>query len=442
MSEHLHNDIDKLFLDSLQPHQDEPAEHVWEKIEAQLDEEDALKHKVWMRIMFRTAACIFALAIALEIPSKLHRNGNPESEVTLKNVQESVLSREKAGNSSSPQNRVAILTDYKNKSTISRNNSNGQAINRNAETISLGAGNSFNTLVPPVIQSKQEYPFSGGLHFISLQSPVSQVASPQIDMDQIGSALENQAQVIIKRGLYSLRHRLSVTPYFSQEFVGYNLSDDDATIADGSEIEKKERTVFSASGGILLNYRWKRRWVIQSGLSYSWSSSIIDSSKSYAVKVDNSNVQFRINTISGYGYLPSHSSIAPNVGDSVLTDKAYSKLHYLTIPLITNYEFKRKRFSLLVGAGVTINFLTGATLETKIYSSSFSQNEPVVAMNGLKKINYGILLKAELNYRINSKFGIDLIPCFKNTLSPINIHSALSTYPYNFGIGLGIRYQL
>jgi hypothetical protein len=67
--------------------------------------------------------------------------------------------------------------------------------------------------------------------------------------------------------------------------------------------------------------------------------------------------------------------------------------------------------------------------------------ESVVAMHGLKKVNYVVLLKAELQYNINSNWGVSLIPCFKNALSPINIHSDLSTYPYNFGIGLGISHR-
>jgi lipopolysaccharide assembly outer membrane protein LptD (OstA) len=200
-------------------------------------------------------------------------------------------------------------------------------------------------------------------------------------------------------------------------------------------------SVFSASGGIFLNYRLNKKWVIQSGLSYSWSNSILDPSESYAVKNNNGNIQFRVNTISGYGYLQPSSPSSPNVGDSVLTDKAYSKLHYLTIPLNASYRVSLKRFTLLGGAGVTFNFLTDATVETKILGSPFDQHESVVTLYGLKKINYGILLKAELQYKINSDWGISLIPCFKNALSPINIHSVLSTYPYNFGIGLGVNYR-
>ncbi len=62
-------------------------------------------------------------------------------------------------------------------------------------------------------------------------------------------------------------------------------------------------------------------------------------------------------------------------------------------------------------------------------------------MKGLKKINYGILLKAELEYHINSKIGIDLIPCFKNSLTPINIHSAFQHTRIILGLAPVLSYN-
>jgi len=50
-------------------------------------------------------------------------------------------------------------------------------------------------------------------------------------------------------------------------------------------------------------------------------------------------------------------------------------------------------------------------------------------------------VKLDLEYQINSNLGVNIIPCFKNTLSPINLQSAITAYPYNFGIGAGITYR-
>jgi hypothetical protein len=99
------------------------------------------------------------------------------------------------------------------------------------------------------------------------------------------------------------------------------------------------------------------------------------------------------------------------------------------------------RFTLLAGAGMTFNVLTHAALETDIYGANYKQNESEIPIRGLKKINFGLLVKAEIQYRVTSKMAVSLIPSFKNTLGPINMgNSSLSAYPYNFGIGAGIVY--
>jgi opacity protein-like surface antigen len=130
------------------------------------------------------------------------------------------------------------------------------------------------------------------------------------------------------------------------------------------------------------------------------------------------------------------------VGDSIGTAKTHSELHYLTVPLIVSYRIPVHRFTFLAGAGMTFNFLTKATLETDIYGVNYKQNESEIPIRGLKKMNTGLLLKAEVQYQLNSKISVSLIPSFKNTLGPINMNSSsLSAYPYNFGIGAGIVFS-
>ena len=72
---------------------------------------------------------------------------------------------------------------------------------------------------------------------------------------------------------------------------------------------------------------------------------------------------------------------------------------------------------------------------------NFKQNESEIPLRGLKKINFGLLVKTEIQYRVTSKMAVSLIPSFKNTLGPINMNnSILQAYPYNFGIGAGVVY--
>ena len=181
--------------------------------------------------------------------------------------------------------------------------------------------------------------------------------------------------------------------------------------------------------------------MLQTGISYSWSRSIMDSSQSYAVKNEAGDVAFKLNTASGFGFLHSPPFIVPMVGDSMATAKTHTELHYITVPLVLSYRIPMHRFTFLAGAGMTFNVLTHATIETDIYGTNYKLNESEIPLKGLKKINLGLLVKAEIQYRLTSHMAVSLIPSFKNTLGPINMSSSnLSAYPYNFGIGAGIVY--
>jgi len=189
-----------------------------------------------------------------------------------------------------------------------------------------------------------------------------------------------------------------------------------------------------------VNFNVSGKWILQSGFSYSWSKSLANPTTSYAVN-DNGQIKFKVNTVSGYGYLPISPSVPTQVGDSVITGKSYTKLHYLTMPFIVSYKFRIRKFTVMAGMGFTLNLLTSAILETKLQDASYSQDEIEVKMYGLKKTNYGALVKADLQYPIYRNWSLNLVASFKNTLTPINLHTIISTYPYNLGIGLGISHS-
>src|SRR5450432_91962 len=436
MDEHSNNQVDKLFRDSLQSHRDESSLNLWDKIENQLDEEDSRLSKTGIRKRFWITACIllFISGSATFILFNSESNKNTSALAIEKKKDLPVIP--KNGQAKQVHTGSPVLNSVENNKPPRKNDLNsgstGSSQMESSDFQYLTAG----TLNDPGINEVTV----SDLHPLNMEPPDSELYI-QTGKRDFSLKPNIPASLIIHPEKHSVINHFSVTPYFSQEFAGYNLSDDDATAADGQEIENKERNVFSASVGFYLNYKINKRWVIQSGISYSWSSSIIDSTKSFAVEDNSGNVQFKLNTISGYGYLQTTSPLQPAVGDSVLTAKSKSQLHYLTIPLILSYKIPLNRFSLLVGAGISVNFLTGASVETEIYGSNFKEDESTIPIKGLKNINFGIIIKADLEYHINSTWGINLIPSFKNSLTPINILSALSAYPYNFGIGAGISYK-
>jgi hypothetical protein len=435
MGENLPNGVDQLFNDALQEFKDDPSEQVWNKIEDKLDEEDkkiAYFSYGWKKYV----AVAILLAGGLSVLLKIY------------NKQQAIFTRESAKRSEA--DKRAILSQKINIPDRDHEYSRGILPGIRIETKLETQRNLRQKTKLPVILTQitpgiATFESSDSninlIHKVSIQTVESHLQLVSINPGTlILKGMKDQRLTVI----YSkkrLKDRLSVTPYFSQEFAGYSLTDNDLAGVNGQEIEKRERNVFSASVGFYINYKITKRWILQSGISYSWSKSNIDSGTSYAVVDNHGNIQYKLNTISGYGYLKPTSLTQPNVGDSVYTAKSFSQLHYLTIPLVISYRIPLRRFSLLIGAGVSFNMLTGSEIETKTYGHGDPEKEYSVYMLGLKKVNYGMLVKLDMEYRINSKLGVNIIQCFKNTLSPINLESAITAYPYNFGIGIGFTYR-
>ena len=427
MQDSFQNHVDNLFRSMLQFYKKEPGRHVWGNIEKELDEDDKVALFKRSKAGFKKAGTLLILFFFLGSTFLFFRinHQQPVSSIILSHINKSV-----AGNiTGKPAKTLPVLP------VLIETNSNRVNYDSN---LSVG----INLSDAPFTFSNPGY---SELVFHPDYIPAVRTEQTPIPLQFHGNSLSDLSSStgrnIIKPQQATFTDRLSITPYFSQEFAGYNFADDDETAPNGKEIEKAERNIFSASVGMYINYKINKRWMLQSGISYSWSRSIMDSSQSYAEMNAAGDIAFKLNTASGFSFLHTPSFIVPMVGDSMATAKTHSELHYVTVPLVLSYRIPMRRFTFLAGAGMTFNILTHATLETDIYGANYKQNESEIPIRGLKKVNFGLLIKAEIQYRMTSKMAFSLIPSFKNTLGPINMkNSSLQAYPYNFGIGAGIVY--
>lgn len=236
--------------------------------------------------------------------------------------------------------------------------------------------------------------------------------------------------------LSPLRPKFDLTAYLSQELAGYSLADHDSTGPHGREIEKRQSTSFSRSAGLLVSYHAGRHWIIQSGLGLSRSVSVGNPGKVVAVKDNNGTVSYQIYTVTGYGYLPPGGTAS--IGDSATTGLVTGKLDYISLPLVLSRTWTIGRFSFLAGAGFTANLLTRATVQASLDGSTGPTQEKEVTQYGLRKVTYGFQVKGECRYQLARNYAATLMTTFKNSVGPVNIHTAYSTYPYNLGVGVGI----
>jgi Outer membrane protein beta-barrel domain len=407
MPENLNNHVDDHFRDSLQQYKTNPSEQVWNKIEDELEKDEK---RITIIRLTRFVTLAFCLIIFSGISIFKYWPDKKSKPLIGRSIQQITIKTE------APVQNLPVKISNQETGYFPKRNILSQMNEEEDDKIT-------------------------NFHLVPVTGVETEPASFNINQNICQNTNSVEEAELIYQDKPQLRNRFSITPYFSHEFAGYNPVDEDTRGPNGKEVDVQQRNVFSASAGVYFNFKVNKKWTIQSGVSYSWANSYIDSSKSYAVKDYEGNIQFKLNTNMGYGYLKPSSIVTPSIGDSILTAKTFSKLHYLTIPLILSYNIYIKRFSLLVGGGVTFNIKTSGTLETRTYGPGYPEQEYNVNILGLKKVNAGMILKADLAYHVNSRIGIDLIPSFKNTLGPINLPGALSAYPYNFGIGLGLSYR-
>lgn len=235
----------------------------------------------------------------------------------------------------------------------------------------------------------------------------------------------------------------SINFFYSPDFASYRLQDNVSNNNPGeaTEIVKTERHELSSTTGALIEYRAKKYWSIQAGLTYS-NTNIIVAPKTIYAQADNSGrIKYLLNTSSGYGYvLPSFSN-NPKVGDSLYATTSTHTLQYLSLPVAIKYTVTKGKVSLSAIAGAAVNRLVKGKVETSVEDGT--NNEPEVADNlqGLKKVYFSGLTGFGINYQLYKKAAITFAPVYRFALNSINKDAAVKSYPNSIGLTTGIRFD-
>lgn len=438
MEDNRPDDIDKLFKDSLQPLRRKPAKTVWENIESELDKDNRRLLIVQLRLALLVAAGLFILVGGTELyfhpaaKNPIARNPRVRPGALKTTVPGSAgISRDSALRNSS--DRANLVTRIVEQSLAAKPGEPAESPLYSRSGFAASHVRFSDNKKPLLARGS---PVVTPLQLIGPRTQISLfVPNYRIQLPRLTAPKQTISLLAPQRP-----RRWAITGVYRSEFAGYNITDKDSMAVNGNEIDKKEKNVLSSDVMLLLNYKLSKHWVIETGLGYSWAKSHASPTTSYAVS-NNGEVKFQVNTLSGYGYVPASASTPPQVGDSVLVQHSTTTLHYVNIPFMLSYALQLKRLTLMPGVGISLNSLTGATLETKLRSAYYSQQDYVVRMYGLKRLNYGVLIKAQLAYAIDPHWSIDMVASFKNALSPINLRTVVATYPYNMGVGAGITYN-
>jgi len=452
MDENLHNPLDKLFRDSIEPLSEQPGKHVWDGVERQLDKNNAETYKRKYILFKRIAVILLFLLLSFAtfnlFNNKTKNETIKDSSITrkeslsdiLESTDSSVLKHNKGTNSHiSSLNLPSLFNQNRKKNLLKgrlmvriKAGASEQDMEENKGGLLPGPVSSTGLIYGPI----KDYEYRHNIFSLQMiQHPGTGI---------IDTATVHSNHLVEKANKHNkLSQHFDITAFAAPEFANYILEDDQINNYENrGVIEKREQHLFSYSAGLLVGYNLSAKFRLQSGLTWSSSNINIDPEEIYAVKDNSGNIKFRYTTSSGYGYiLPSFSS-SPSIGDSLSTRTSIHNLQFISIPVIAQYKFALKKFSLNPGVGMVFNFLAKATLKTEVNDGMNSEKETLTNLNALKKFNYSLLVSSELQYQVSKSWFVIAMPYFKFDLNPINNGNVVETYPHNIGLGMGIMRKL
>ena len=475
MDKNLHNDIGEQFSDEINKLSQQPRGHIWENIDKALDKTDATNYKdKFIKLRKRTLLLLLML-IGISTFSVIYFNSS-KNKITR---QDAVRNDNLAAQKSNEQ----VSNDNYNNAAINKQGSTG--INNTAQKQIVAAGvadYATNT-------TEQENLFSFQKSFINRKGKTvvkitngnvtedetitgadavfnkntnpektneSSIAAIDANPTDAQKNLTKDADLSKKDTLPIVSNtqssknkkqqknnsRFTLTAFVAPDYSAYRLENDERSNYDNKTgIAKRERSDISSTVGVLLGYKIGKKITIQSGITYSSSNISISPTKIYAEKDNSGTVKYRYNTSFGYGYLLPSFSTSPAVGDSLFANGANHTLRYISIPIIAKYKIGNKKLTFHPGVGVTVNFLTKATLTTDVEDRFNRETEYITKLESIKKVGAGLIIIPEVQYQLSKKISISAMPYFKYSLGAINKGNVVKTYPYTFGLGIGAVYK-
>ena len=268
---------------------------------------------------------------------------------------------------------------------------------------------------------------------------------------------------------------ISVGIYYSQDYVKNRLKVNDSYTGTASQNLNdygNQKSDFSYSTGLNIRFDIGKNWSFGSGFFYStfaqtavYNSINVVSDSAYQ-KVfghkrppggGNGNrpppghngqnphrppgngvhhyvVQTPCGAIDLYNVPPQHNGRNHRDGDTIsIKTETSESLQFINIPLTLRYQFGQRKISYFVETGAAISFVKGDKVKITIDDSYTENNE----RDGLRNLNYSLLLSAGIQYNFYKGLFISLKPSFRYSITPVNQVNPLSSYPYYIGAEMG-----
>lgn len=460
--------MDEAFSSAYRQFEEQPSGETWEKINATLDKKDAenykrkfigLKRISLLLLFLLTGILIYEAGFIKRSPVLSNQNALTKETSTIlrnetnkqqsfhsnnpvsKNSLDTIISENPGDNKFKVDDKKELLYNTSKNSFADENSFTGKSNSIAANDIIKMNASFLNNDREELLSNKEKFSgqrpiiaplFTNEIVAIGVTGKlVRPVRFPLINQPVSSGKIENKKN--------HFKTYWTLTSFASYNEAGYKLDSDLPNAVNRIKFGEVHEPSFSI--GLLATRQVKKRWGLQTGLIFSNTVIGISPQKMYALQDPAGSVGYKYITSSGYTYIKPGFGLPPLAGDSLTTAEAKHTLHSVSIPVAVKYRLSKKRFSFIPGIGIEANFLTSAKLETEIQDASNKEIVFINKLDGSKSFYWSFVADAELQYKVNKKMSVNLRPAFKHALSPITKNNVVETFPYSFGVGLGLTYK-
>jgi cbb3-type cytochrome oxidase subunit 3 len=237
---------------------------------------------------------------------------------------------------------------------------------------------------------------------------------------------------------------LSISAFAAPNFSFERLEDNDRLAGPGRnrrDAHREEQENSSFSSGVLLNYDFGKNWRLQSGVSYTSSTTSIAPKTIYAKTDNNGQTRYELHCSSGYAYIAPKGAAQISAGDSATTSGTVTKLAYVTIPASIGYRITAGRISLTPAIGAGLNILSSGKTTTSISHGGGSEDAST-NISGLKPTYLDAQIGLGIEYGVNRNLSIEIRPNARLAITPINKETPVKSYQNFLSLEAGVRIKL
>jgi hypothetical protein len=435
----------EIFQSAYNIYEEEPPDKIWTVIENKLDKDEIAKYRGRYVIMMRVVLCIIFLLLFL----KLHDYFNTNStEVSVANKSRGRNFYADSNNIQFNRNDKADLNTNKNFSIVH------QSLLENFSNQNLSWPlNKFRINTDGIVSMNlKQYRHPEILNNIISKNPQDKmnlsvekdIAEPQFPKNEDKTTnndldLRASNKIIYKQTF----HEFALTPFVSKNILNNHLEDAfEFDHESAPEINEREKNNKSFTLGVFADYRFSKKWILNSGLTYTSIKNIVTPSFAEAEEYNNS-VKFLLATTYGFAQIKNPYMPNPIPNDSFfLSGDSKQQIKYITIPVKMKYLlYKKNKLGLYTSLGVGINIVTKASLEVGIPDNG-NVKEITAEIGGIKHTFYSGMVGVGADYMINKKIALSLQTEMSRSFTPANKNVPVKNLINNFQLIGGIKIPL